>query len=75
MRDIHQGETGKAYRKLAPDPCMHTGVAHQLLFMSNVEKCAMGDPRLLGDSAWIAGPSVEVSVEVNDGHGPVYFVE
>ena len=54
---------------------MHTGVAHELLFVGNVEKCAMGDPGLLSDSAWIAGPSIEVGVEVNDGYGSVYFVE
>ena len=43
--------------------------------MSYVEERAMSDSRLFGDAAGVAGPSVQVGVEVDHGDGTVYFVE
>lgn len=63
------------YRKLAPNPGMHTGVRHELLLMCEVKECAMSNARLLGGLARICWPCIEVGIEVDDRYGTIDLVQ
>ena len=59
---------------LTPDPSMHTVITQKSLLCSDEEERPVRDETLLGDCAWVTSPCIEVSVEVDDGDGPVDFV-
>ena len=66
---------GGTHGELAADARVDAGVGHEALLPREVEERAVRNARLLRAWPWVRGPRIEVGVEVNNGHGPVYFVE
>lgn len=70
----HNGQK-TTYRQFTADPRMYASVSQEAFLLGEVEEGAVSDSRLFGALARIGSPSVEMSVEMDDGDGSVYFVE